>query len=75
MINYSEKYVHGKIEGTSPSKYPKFVNNDPFNLNVRDIEGTQAGSKNKFNKFNSNDYSLRNDDIMARSKKYVQLFK
>lgn len=56
------------IEGSKPKTYPKYQNNDPFNLNVRDIEGSQAGSKNKYNKYVSEDYNLRTDDINKKNK-------
>lgn len=51
------------IEGNKPSSFSKFINNDPFNLNNRDIDGAQAGSKNRINKYCSKDYNLRVDDI------------
>lgn len=70
-----EHFIHGKIEGSIPAKYPKFINNDPFNLNVRDIDGTQAGSRNKFNKFVSSDNNMRVDDIVKKKKKFVPLEK
>lgn len=63
------------IEGNKPSVYSKYVNPDPFNLNNRDIEGSQAGTLNRMNKFCSEDYNLRVDDIETKKKTFISKMK
>lgn len=58
-----EDYIHGKIEGNEPMTYPPIIYADPFNLKTTDIIGTQIGSKNKLNRFSSENYNLIIDDI------------
>lgn len=70
LLDYgnNEKFVYGDIEGNKPNAFNKYINRDPFNLNNRDIDGTQAGSLNKMNQYTSNDYNLRVDDINTKKK-------
>jgi hypothetical protein len=58
-----EHYVHGKIEGSKPVTFSQYNYPDPYNLKVLDIDGTQAGTKNRINKFTAQNYNLITKDI------------
>lgn len=58
-----EHYIHGKIEGSKPVTYPPIIYSDPMNLKTVDIGGAQIGSKNKFNRFSSQNHNLILSDI------------
>ena len=65
---YNWSYVdnmknYGPIEGNYPSVYSKYLYKTPFNLNNRDIEGTNVGSKNHILKFNGSNSSYSTLDI------------
>lgn len=60
---FRENYVIGKIEGSVPVTFSTFNYQDPKNLKTTDIDGTQVGSKNKINKFSSQNYNLLLSDI------------
>jgi len=48
-----ESYVYGKIEKSKPQTNYPFFRQDPLNMKINDIEGTQFGSRNKISKFQS----------------------
>jgi len=60
--NSKEHYLYGSIDKSQPngfSNYKTRVNN----LTTFDIDGTQIGSKNKYNKLTSNNFNLNVTDI------------
>ena len=65
VVDYGkgEKYVHGKILGSKPVTFPLMPYPDPFNLKTADVPGAQIGTRNKFNKFTSNNTNLILSDI------------
>lgn len=60
---FSEHYIHGQIEKSKPQTVYPYVYGKPFNLETKDIDGSDVGSKNRINKFKSNDYNLGTKDI------------
>ena len=55
--------MHGHIEGSKPVTNLPFNYVDPSNLKTTDIDGTQVGSKNKIERFSSQNYNLLIKDI------------
>ena len=53
----------GPIDGNYPLVYSKYLYKTPFNLNNKDIEGANTGSKNRYLKFNGTNYSYNTKDI------------
>ncbi|MCQ2818256.1 MAG: hypothetical protein MJ252_13395 [archaeon] len=58
-----EHYIHGMIEGSKPQTIYPYTHPEPYGLKVNDISGAQAGTKNKINKFNGNNFNLLTKDI------------
>ena len=60
-----EKVTVGPIDGTKPVTFSKYKYDDPFNLKVNDILGSNPGSKNYINKFNSKNLMYTSTDIFG----------
>ena len=58
-----EIFKYGPIEKSKPQTQYPFFYQPALNLKLDDIKGTNIGSKNKINKFNSNNYELTTQDI------------
>ena len=64
--NYADNMKSfGPIEGNYPSIYSKYLYKIPFNLNNRDIEGSNVGSKNRILKFNGSNNSYNTLNIRS----------
>ena len=57
------KVKFGPIEKNRPLVGSSYMYKVPFNLKIDDIEGTNIGSKNKFKKFQGNNYCYNINDI------------
>jgi hypothetical protein len=64
FLNLRESYVHGKIEKSKPQTSYPFFHSDPLNMKISDIEGTQYGSRNKINRFQSKHSGIDISDIV-----------
>ena len=58
-----DKKILGPIDGNAPLVYGKYLYKNPFNLNNKDIEGSNTGSKYPIYKFKGNTYYLKTKDI------------
>ena len=58
-----EHYTHGVVDGSKPQTVYPYTYTEPFALRVNDIQGAQAGTKNKINQFNGLNYAMTTDDI------------
>ena len=54
---------YGPIDGNYPLVYSKYLYKTPFNLNNKDIEDSNTGSKNRYLKFHGTNYSYNTKDI------------
>jgi hypothetical protein len=63
FYNFSEQYVYGQIEKSKPQTNYPFHYADPLNLKLTDIDGSQFGSKNRINKYNSKYSGLVIEDV------------
>lgn len=64
IIVYSENYTHGLIEGSKPHTNYPYIYPEALNLKTNDILGSQVGTKNRINKFQSPfNYNLNLTDI------------
>ena len=58
-----DKKILGPIDGNAPLVYGKYLYKNPFNLNNKDIEGSNTGSKYPIYKYKGNTYYLKTKDI------------
>ena len=58
-----DKKLLGPIDGNIPIVYSKYMYRNPFNLNTKDIEGANTGSKYPILRFKGNTYYLNTKDI------------
>ena len=49
-----DKKILGPIDGNAPLVYGKYLYKNPFNLNNKDIEGSNTGSKYPIYKYKGN---------------------
>lgn len=60
-----EKVQVGPIDGSKPVTFSKYKYEDPFNLKVNDILGSNTGSKNYINKFTGQNFMYTSSDIFG----------
>ena len=60
-----EKETHGPIDGNKPMSFSKYKYDEPFNLKVNDIGGTNTGSKNRISKYTGMNFMYRTADIFG----------
>ena len=58
-----DKKILGPIDGNSPLARNKYLYKNPYNLNTKDIEGTNPGTIYPIYKFKGNTYYLKTKDI------------
>jgi len=63
--NKNENFIYGQIEKSKPVCSLPYTITDPKNLSNADIDGTQVGSKNIFQKYCSTNTNLINSDIFG----------
>ena len=69
-LNYLEgnqisKILIGPIEKNKPVVYSNYLMENPLNLKLNDIEGSNVGSKNKFKNFIGKNFCYNNNDIIG----------
>jgi hypothetical protein len=63
-VNDNSKSI-GPIEKNYPAVFSKYKYKNPFNLNNKDIEGTNTGSKVQILKFRGRNYAYSTKDILG----------